>query len=215
MSDTVINQPAPEPEHLIVGQVVGTFGVKGEMKVNIMTEFPDRFSKLEAVILAPYSFMAAADVPTGSLDPGTVRTASIREGQTFRPPKQPTPYQIESTQIHKGQLLLKVEGVNDPESAQALRGYWVLVPREQARKLPRGAYYIYQIIGLDVYTTAGDLVGKIEDVLTTSANDVYVVRGPGVKDSTGELLVPAIKQFVKKLDVEGGRVVIVPPSEWA
>lgn len=203
-----------EPEHLIVGQVVGVFGVKGEMKVNIMTEFPDRFSKLEAVILAPFSFVPPADAPNGTLDPTTARPAPIREGQTFRAPKQPTSFAIESTFIHKAQLLLKVEGVDDPESAQALRGYWVLIPREQAKKLPRGAYYLYQIVGLDVYTTTGDLVGKVEDVITGTANDVYIVRGPGVTDPTGELLVPAVKQFVKKLDVEGGRVVIVPPAEW-
>jgi 16S rRNA processing protein RimM len=203
-----------EPEHLIVGQVVAPFGVRGEMKVNIMTEFPDRFSKLEAVILAPFAAVSPDDVPAGALDPRTVRPAPIREGQTFRPPKEPTPFNIESTHIHKGQLLLKVEGVDDPESAQALRGYWVLVPRELAKKLPRGAYYIYQVVGLDVYTTGGDFVGKVEDVITGTANDVYVVRGPGVDDPTGELLVPAVKQFVKKLDVAGGRLVIAPPSEW-
>jgi 16S rRNA processing protein RimM len=203
-----------EPEHLIVGQVVAPFGVRGEMKVNIMTEFPDRFNKLEAVILAPFSSVARSDVPADALDPSTARPAPMREGQTFRPPKEPTSFAIESTHIHKGQLLLKVEGVDDPESAQALRGYWVLVSLEQAKKLPRGAYYLYQVVGLDVYTTKGDLVGKIEDVITGTANDVYVVRGPGVHETAGELLVPAVKQFVKKLDVNGGRVVIVPPSEW-
>src|SRR5690349_8617550 len=117
-----------EPEHLIVGQIVAPFGVKGEMKVNIMTEFPDRFNKLEAVVLAPFSSMAPADVPADALDPRTVRPGPVRGDQTFRPPKEPTPFIIESTQIHKGQLLLKVEGVNDPETVQALRGYWVLVP---------------------------------------------------------------------------------------
>jgi 16S rRNA processing protein RimM len=204
-----------EPEHLIVGQVVAPFGVKGEMKVNIMTEFPDRFNKLEAVILAPYKSVAPADVPTNSLNPGTVRPAAMREGQIFQPPKQPTPFTIESTHLHKGQLLLKVQGVDDLESAQALRGYWLLVPTEHARKLPRGAYYLYQVVGLDVYTSKGDLLGKIEDVITSTANDVYVVRGPGVDDPTGELLVPAVKQVVKKLDVAGGKLVIMPPSEWA
>jgi 16S rRNA processing protein RimM len=90
-----------------------------------------------------------------------------------------------------------------------------MVPIEQARKLPRGSYYLYQIEGLDVYTTGGELVGKIEEVLSMAANDVYVVRGPGVDDPTGELLVPAVKEIVKKIDVDGGRVVIQPPSEWA
>ena len=134
---------------------------------------------------------------------------------TFRPPKGPAWLSIEAVRAHKGQALLKLAGVDDANAAETLRGYLLLVPIEQARKLPRGAYYLYQIEGLEVYTTGGALVGKIDEVLSMTANDVYVVRGPGVEDPTGELLVPAVKEIVKKIDVEGGRVVILPPSEWA
>jgi 16S rRNA processing protein RimM len=112
-------------------------------------------------------------------------------------------------------LLLKLEGVDSVSAAEALRGYWVLVPLEDAHRLPSGSYYIYQLIGLDVYSTQGDHIGKVTDVLTTSANDVYVVRGPGVQDPSGELLVPAIKPVVKGMEIEQGRIVIAPPEEWA
>jgi 16S rRNA processing protein RimM len=105
-----------------------------------------------------------------------------------------------------------VDSAND---AQALRGYWVLVPLENAHKLPKGAYYIYQIVGLEVFTEAGDLLGNVADVLTTSANDVYVVKGPGVREPSGELLVPVVKQVVKRIDPDQGRIVIADPQEWA
>jgi 16S rRNA processing protein RimM len=117
--------------------------------------------------------------------------------------------------MHKGQVLLKLEGIDTVEAAEALRGHWVLVPLEQAKKLPRGAYYLYQIVGLEVYTTAGQYIGKVEEVLSAAANDVYIVKGPGVQDQTGELLVPAIKAVVKRIEIKRGRLVIAPPEEWA
>ena len=239
---------SPVPEHLIVGQVVAPFGIKGELKVNILTEFPDRFKKLREVVLAPFASIEPGLAPTAALDPATLRgtaTPSPKSGlgdpaggmsdsggQRSEPreppprtqdsalpkavaPDSPTPFTIQSTHIHKGQLLLKLEGVESANDAEALRGYWVLVPLENAHKLPRGAYYIYQIVGLEVFTEAGDLLGNVADVLTTSANDVYVVKGPGVREPSGELLVPVVKQVVKRVDPDHGRIVIADPREWA
>ncbi|MBF6612312.1 MAG: 16S rRNA processing protein RimM [Chloroflexi bacterium] len=223
MTDQVGSQRVENaPERLIVGQVVAPFGVKGELKVNILTEFPERFRKMEQLLLAPFDSLPAHLAPSASLDPKTVRSfQSHAEGSVprsptaFRPPSTATPFEIESTQLHKGQLLLKLQGVNDADAAAALRGYWVLVPLEQARKLPRGSYYLYQIVGLEVHTTEGNHLGKIADVITTSANDVYVVQGPGVTDPTGELLVPGIKAIVKRIELKRGRVIIAPPEDWA
>jgi 16S rRNA processing protein RimM len=224
--------------------VVAPFGIKGELKVNILTEFPDRFKKLREVVLAPFASIEPGLAPTAALDPATLRSpksvgarSSLRSGSPVRGPKSvsadpglgsldpalreaagpdnPTPFTIQSTHIHKGQLLLKLEGVETANEAEALRGYWVLVPLENAQKLPRGAYYIYQIVGLEVFTEAGDLLGTVADVLTTSANDVYVVRGPGVREPSGELLVPVVKQVVKRIDPDHGRIVIADPREWA
>lgn len=201
--------PQPAPENLIIGRVVAPFGIKGEVKVTILTEFPDRFNKLEAVIIAPPNYVADT-APSPKPQPA----ASITQTSGFRAPKTASWINIESVRSHKGQALIKFEGVDNPESAELLRNYWVMVPLEQAHKLPRGAYYLYQLIGLEVYTTEGEHLGKLEEVLTTTANDVYVVRGPGVTGPTNELLVPAVKKVVKLIDVEDGRVVIVPPSEW-
>jgi 16S rRNA processing protein RimM len=206
-----------QPDTLIIGEIAGPFGIKGEVKVNILTEFPDRFNKLEAVIIAP------AGEGSGIRDQGSggastaIPHSAFRNPHSnrFRAPKEATLFEVESVRGHKGQALVKLAGVDDANSAETLRGYLVMIPIEQARKLRRGTYYLYQIEGLEVYTTGGDLVGKIEEVLSMSANDVYVVRGPGVNDPKGELLVPAVKDIVKKIDVEGGRVVILPPSEWA
>lgn len=209
-----MSNEAKAPEYLIVGQVVAPFGVQGELKVNILTEFPDRFNRLEQVTIAPFSYIEPGLVPAASLDPATARPSTPLPPRALRPPEQPTTFAVEATHIHKGQLRLKLAGVNSADDAEALRGCWVLVPLESARQLPQGAYYIYQIVGLEVYTTSGEFIGKVEDVITATANDVYVVRGPGVRDPTGELLVPAIKAVVKRVEPENGRVTIAPLEEW-
>jgi 16S rRNA processing protein RimM len=201
------------PEHLIVGQVVAPFGIRGELKVNILTEFPERLRKLKRVTLMPFASIEPGLAPTAALDPATIRRAS-GAGPRPRRPEGPATYAIQSSQIHKGQVILSLEGVESVEAAEALRGYWVVVPIGEIPVLPSGSYYLYQLVGLDVYTTDGEQIGKVVDVITSSANDVYVVKGPGVVDSSGELLVPAIKTIVKRIDVDAGRLEIAPLGEW-
>src|SRR5919198_6606705 len=84
---------SPVPEHLIVGQVVAPFGIKGELKVNILTEFPDRFKKLREVVLAPFASIEPGLAPTAALDPATLRSpksvgarSSLRSGSPVRGP---------------------------------------------------------------------------------------------------------------------------------
>jgi 16S rRNA processing protein RimM len=226
MSDNASKSPNPKseirnpksssPEHLFAGQIVAPFGVKGAVKATIYTEFPERIGKLEGVVLAPFGSVDPDLAPTAGLDPAALRGSGTgeRSGQIIPGPASATTFGVESASVHKGQLILKLVGIDSIEAAEGLRGYWVMVPIEQAKKLPRGSYYLYQLAGLDVYDTSGEYVGKIDEIITSAANDVYVVHGPGATDPTGELLVPAIKAIVKRVDVAGGKMVIAPPSEW-
>jgi 16S rRNA processing protein RimM len=193
--------------------VVAPFGVRGEMKVNIHTEFPERLASMDEVILAPFEY-ASGDASSNRPSRRPDLRPRNRSPHGITTPKKPTPFQVETTRVHKGQMLLKVRGVDGPEAVESLKNCWVLVPIEKAKKLPRGAYYLYQIEGLDVYDTNRRHIGKIQDVLTLTANDVYVVRGPGVTDPTGELLVPAIKSVVKRVEMKRGRIVIAPIEDW-
>ena len=69
--------------------------------------------------------------------------------------------------------------------------------------LPEGQYYHHQIIGLKVRTTRGEYIGEITDILSGQSNDNYIVRGP-----TGEVLIPAIEDIVKAVDLDAGIVTI-------
>ena len=100
-------------------------------------------------------------------------------------------------------LFVELEGIPDVESAQALVGCKVFLPKGMQEKLPEGEYYWREIIGLDVYNEEGRYIGRIESVFPTGSNDVYVCKG-----EEREILLPAIADVIRKIDVNH-RVMIV------
>ncbi|TET49254.1 MAG: 16S rRNA processing protein RimM [Anaerolineales bacterium] len=170
---------APEPRYLIVGRVLRPHGVKGELRVQILTAYPER--------LAQHSLFY-------------LRRAGARDPIEGR--------KVERQRRNKQALLLKLEGCDDRNAAEAMRGMLVQIPIEDAVPLDDGEHYLYQLVGLSVETEAGENLGEVVDVIETGANDVYVVRGPD-----GELLIPAVEDVVRELDVESGRLVVrLPPG---
>lgn len=114
-----------------------------------------------------------------------------------------TPYRLESYRWHKQNVLLTLTGVTDRTQAEGLRGQYVQVPIEEAVPLPEGAYYHYQLVGLQVKDTAGEALGTIKDIMETGANDVYVVDNDGQ-----ELLLPAIPDVIKSIDIANGVMIV-------
>jgi 16S rRNA processing protein RimM len=110
---------------------------------------------------------------------------------------------IESCRWQRGMVYLKLAGVDDRKAASALRERLVTVPESELEPLPEGHYYRFQLIGLTVLNAAGAELGSIAEILSTGANDIYVVRGEG-----SEILVPATDDIVKEVDLERGRMVI-------
>ena len=100
-------------------------------------------------------------------------------------------------------LFVELEGIPDVESAQALVGCKVFLPKGMQEKLPEGEYYWRDIIGLDVYSEDDKYIGKIESVFPTGSNDVYVCKG-----EEREILLPAIADVIRKIDVNR-RIMIV------
>jgi len=100
-------------------------------------------------------------------------------------------------------VLLKLDGVDTRDAAERWRNALVEVPSEERVRLPRGHYYWHDIIGLAVRTEDGESLGRVREILETGANDVYVVD-----TAEGELLVPAIKDVVKRIDPEQGEMIV-------
>ena len=112
-------------------------------------------------------------------------------------------YKVENARYHKNMVLLKFEGINNPEDAESLKNSFLEVDREDAIPLEEGTYFIVDLIGLDVYTDDGKLLGKVEDIYNTGANDIYVV-----KDELGkQLLLPAISDVIKEINLEEKKIV--------
>lgn len=105
-------------------------------------------------------------------------------------------------------MVLKLRGVENIDLAEQLRGMLVEVPEEESVDLPSGHYFWHQIIGLRVVTLEGEELGTVDDILETGSNDVYVVHNGGE-----ELLIPAIKDVVRSIDLEGG-VMTVQLLPW-
>lgn len=111
-------------------------------------------------------------------------------------------YDIEGIRYHKNNVLLRLKGVNDMNSAELLKGCFVEIPRELAIKLPKGSYFIADLVGCRVLDEREKDLGRVEDVIETGSNDVYVVRTARNK----QILIPAIKEVVLEVDVENKRI---------
>lgn len=109
---------------------------------------------------------------------------------------------IEQVKFFKQFVILKFEGFDDINEIEKYKGKSLLVTRENAVKLGENEYFIADMIGMSVFTDDDKQLGILSDVLETGANDVYVVETPDKK----ELLLPAIKQCILKIDIENGRM---------
>jgi len=104
----------------------------------------------------------------------------------------------------RGFPCIQFEGITSTEAANRLRGALIEIDEADLPELGEDEYYVHDLIGLRVVTSAGEEIGTLEDVLETGSNDVYVVKRPGQKD----VLVPAIDGVLLDVDLEGGVVTI-------
>ena len=159
-------------ERLEVGQIVNTFGIKGEVKVNPFTDNVRRFDDLKKVYV--------------------------------KKQKEVKLYKVEGVRYHKNMVLLKLEGINNPEDAEILKNAFLEIDREDAVPLEEGTYFIADLIGLEVYTDEGTLLGKVDDIYNTGSNDIYVV-----KDELGkQILLPGIKEVIKDVKIEENKIIV-------
>ena len=111
------------------------------------------------------------------------------------------PVRIISGREHKGFLLARLEGVDDVNAAMTFTGREISILRADA-KLPKGAFFISDIIGASVVTEDGAEIGKLVDVLERPASNIYVVKGET------EHLIPAVPEFVMSTDAENGVITV-------
>ncbi len=165
----------PAPGYLAIGQIVAAHGIRGEVKVTPLTDYPERFK-------------AGARVYVG-------------RGEAV------APAEITAARPHQNVWLVKLANVPDRNAAELMRDQYLMIPEQEAMALAEHENYVHDLIGLAVATDAGETLGTLTEVLTTPANDVYVVTGPG-----GELLLPALRSVVLVVDLAAHRMVVRLPE---
>lgn len=113
-------------------------------------------------------------------------------------------YEIENVSYHKQFVLLKFKGVDDMTQAELkLKNKLIKIDDNEALPLDEDEYYIRDLMGCEVVTLEGEVLGKVKDILFTGANDVYVVDNDG-KD----ILIPATKNCVQEIDIQNKKITI-------
>ena len=111
---------------------------------------------------------------------------------------------IEKVGYHKNQVILKFKDCNSVEEAELLRNLCLFVKREDLGELPEGVYYIADLIGVMVYTDENEYLGKVQDIYSTGANDIYVV-----KDEKGrQKLLPGIDEVIKIINLKESKIIV-------
>ena len=111
---------------------------------------------------------------------------------------------IEKVRYVKNMVLLKLEGIDDINEAEKYRNLYIKINRKDIKELPENSYLIVDMLKCEVYTEENELLGKMIDVLQTGSNDVYVVKNKNGK----EILLPAIKDVVKKVDIQNKKIIV-------
>lgn len=165
-------------EFLNVGKIVNTHGIQGEVRVISQTDFPEE---------------------------------RYRKGQRltlFRENKAPLELTVAGHRKHKNFDLLTFEGYPTINDVEPLRDGILKVSKDELSELTENEYYYHEIIGLTVIDEQARELGKIKEILSPGANDVWVVQRKGKKDA----LIPYIESVVKQIDLDKGEVHIEIPE---
>lgn len=160
---------------MAVGLIVGAHGLRGEVRVELHTDFPERFTPGNELFLGDDLVVT----------------------------------QILSARPHKNELLVLLEGVLDRAGAESLRGTWVFIDEQDAADLEDGAFWVHDIIGMNVQATDGRRLGRVTDVISAGgANDVYVVKPSASVNQGRELLLPAIPDVIQTVDLDSRLITV-------
>jgi 16S rRNA processing protein RimM len=166
-------QTPSNDEWVAIGLITAMFGIRGEVKVQPLTDFPERF----------------------------LQTATVYVGDEL------VERRVLSARLHQRIVILRLEGVETANDAEALRNKKLYVPASELITLPPDHYYLHDLVGLRVVHVDGTGLGVVRDVIQSAGNDLLVIQDA----RTGkDVLLPTVKEFVKAVDVAGGTITVEP-----
>lgn len=164
-----------EPGFVIVGKLRRPHGVRGEIVMEVLTDYPKR----------------------------------IRVGKQVYIGEEHKPLVISSRREKPPGILISFEGYNDCDKVADFTNQYIYSAMSELPPLEANEYYYHQLIGLNVENKQGERLGKLEEILETGANDVFLVRTP----DSNEILLPVIDSVIVSIDLSLGRIIVNPP-EW-
>jgi 16S rRNA processing protein RimM len=177
-----------EEQWVVVARLVRPQGRHGELLADILTDFPERFAERRNLTLLPAN-------------------------DTKVPIQQVT---LESHWLHKGRVVLKFAGVDTISDADLLRGREVAVPRDQRTALDDDSVYISDLIGCQVFDVNNQemkAIGEIADVdREITSTPLLVLRPAGSANASEELLIPFVKAYLRRVDLENKRIEMSLPE---
>jgi 16S rRNA processing protein RimM len=164
-----------DSEELIpVGKIIGTHGIKGQLKIHSYSGNFESLSSARSVVLK-------------AID-GTLREINLK-----------------SFNANSGKFIIGLQDFDDIDVVKPLLGNELCLKRCNLPKLTEDEYYWSDLIGLQVETDDGMLLGVVFDIFETGSSDIYVVR-----NEKREYLIPAIGDVVKQVDLDSGKIIITP-----
>ena len=119
------------------------------------------------------------------------------------------PFRVERSRPGKAGLVVKLDSVNDRNAAEAMRGSLFTVSADAVAPLSGPSYYHFQIIDMEVRTDDGEPLGRVQEILLTGSNDVYLVRD----EKGSETLIPSLSDVVLDVDLQRNRMTVRMPSD--
>jgi 16S rRNA processing protein RimM len=166
---------ADKPQFLIAAKILRPHGVRGDFVIQIITDFPNRLQQVEKVYL------------------------------TRDPEKRGKPFPVVIARPHQGNhWLLHLDGIETRNDSEPYRNAYVMIALTEAVPLDEDEVYLFQVMGAEVHTTDGQVLGMVVDFIETGANDVYVVNG----GTYGEILIPAIPDVVLNIDPDAKTMLV-------
>lgn len=173
MNLNVKNLIGEKMEYTIVGKIINTHGIRGEVKVFPLTNDIQRFDFLN------YAYIGEKKIKV----------------------------YVETIKHHKNLAILKFKEYSNINEIEKFKDEFIYVDEEEKVQLPEDHFFIYELIDSQVFDKEMNLIGTLTDIIQSSSNDVYVVKD---KENNKEYLIPAVKQFVLKVDIENKEIVIDP-----
>lgn len=163
---------------------------------------PERVRLTIGSILAPHGVRGEFKVRLQTDDPEHLLTIKrLYLGD------ETTPRTVLATRLHAGHALMRLQGISTPETVERLRGAPLRIRGADARPLAANEYFLYQMIGLEVFDESGNRLGRVADLMETGANDVLVIAAD---DGSADILLPSHPEVIVAMDPAAGRIVVRP-----